>query len=253
MGMDTFACSILRRFLLQKLESHASSHEPIQIASLGYQDIICASQMYELWFGEGAIDKLTMRPNTDRLLAIHGRNAAGVEIVPTMESFLELFGNVKVDVIDFQKYQGTEIVWDLGKAIPEKLENKYDIVIDGGTIEHVFNIAQAFHNITKMLKVGGLVYHALPINMINHGFYNISPTLLYDYYGDAGFSFEYFKMVHTIHGNGQVRWHEENPPHTGRFQLKEERGVHLVAKRQNATQEMCYPIQAKYRYKETWR
>jgi len=186
-------------------------------------------------------------------LAVHGRNALGVEIVPTMKSFFKLIGNVKVDIIDFQQYQGDEIVLDFGKAIPKKLENKYDIVIDGGTVEHIFNIAQAFHNITRMLKVGGHVFHGVPINMINHGFYNISPTLLYDYYGDAGFSFEYFKMVHTTHGDGKLNWHQEDPPHTARFQLKEERGLFLIAKRQNVKQEMCYPIQEKYRDKEKWR
>ncbi|MDC3370444.1 class I SAM-dependent methyltransferase [Alphaproteobacteria bacterium] len=155
MGMDTFSCHLLRELLLQKIDSQPSNRKPIRIASLGYQDIICTSEIIEKWFGKDAIDKLTIRPNSDRILAVHGRNALDVEIVPTMKSFFKLIGNVKVDIIDFQQYQGDEIVLDFGKAIPKKLENKYDIVIDGGTVEHIFNIAQAFHNITRMLKVGG--------------------------------------------------------------------------------------------------
>ena len=96
MGMDTFSCSLLRQFLLQKLDSQPSNRKPIRIASLGYQDIICASQVIEQWFGKEAIDKLTIRPNSDAILRIHGRNALGVEIVPTMKSFFKLFGNVEV-------------------------------------------------------------------------------------------------------------------------------------------------------------
>src|SRR3546814_9244579 len=60
--------------------------------------------------------------------------------------------------------------------------SKYDIVIDGGTTEHIFDIACALFNCAKMVKLNGYIYHDVPMNMLNHGFFNFNPTLLCDFY-----------------------------------------------------------------------
>src|SRR3546814_19453314 len=65
--------------------------------------------------------------------------------------------------------------------------SKYDIVIDGGTTEHIFDIACALFNCAKMVKLNGYIYHDVPMNMLNHGFFNFNPTLLCDFYEANGF------------------------------------------------------------------
>src|SRR5262249_9244930 len=63
------------------------------------------------------------------------------------------------------------------------LHGKYDLVLDGRTIEHIFDQAALFRNIHSMLKVGGRVIHMSPsTNHMDHGFYMYSPTLFHDYY-----------------------------------------------------------------------
>ncbi|MFH1139483.1 MAG: hypothetical protein V1816_25655 [Pseudomonadota bacterium] len=62
-------------------------------------------------------------------------------------------------------------------------------------MEHVFDIRMVFENILAMLKTGGLVFHLSPLNLINHGFYNFSPTLFHYVYRANGFSPPEFLLV----------------------------------------------------------
>ena len=67
------------------------------------------------------------------------------------------------------------------------LHRQFDLIIDPGTTEHCFNIAQAMKNIAEMTKVGGLIFHQIPGAYLNHGFYSVSPTFFLDFYSKNGF------------------------------------------------------------------
>jgi len=83
---------------------------------------------------------------------------------------------------------GTEraLKWDLNRMILGQSEefccdHSFDIVINSGTLEHIFNTCQAFQTIHDCCKVGGLMIHAVPvIGWLDHGFYCIQPTLFRD-------------------------------------------------------------------------
>lgn len=94
------------------------------------------------------------------------------------------FGFLVVDAIDYSDYEGATIVFDLqSKVLPDDLEGAYDYIYNGGTLEHVFDIATALFNTSRMLKIGGKILHDLPAhNWMNHGFYSFSPTWFLDYY-----------------------------------------------------------------------
>lgn len=68
---------------------------------------------------------------------------------------------------------------DLNYALPTN--ELFDVVINHGTAEHVFNIAQVFQTIHDHCETGGLMIHDAPFNgWIDHGFYCLNPTLFYD-------------------------------------------------------------------------
>ena len=48
--------------------------------------------------------------------------------------------------MDASAFEGANFVHDLNNPIPEELHCKYDAVVDGGTLEHVFNVPVAFAN-----------------------------------------------------------------------------------------------------------
>lgn len=99
---------------------------------------------------------------------------------------VEYFGSTFVDSIDNSDYEGASIIWDFNKSITdEKLISKYDTVIDLGTLEHIYNINTALHNVSKLCKIGGQIIHVLPANnFCGHGFWQISPELFFSLYSE---------------------------------------------------------------------
>ena len=94
------------------------------------------------------------------------------------EKFLSTVGFPPMESADFTHLEGAEHVFDLGADLPSELEGQFDLVYDGGTTEHVFDIAQAFRNVDKMLKNGGIFLSNVGADgWYGHGFYQIGPDV----------------------------------------------------------------------------
>lgn len=97
--------------------------------------------------------------------------------------FFHLLGLDDVQALDYSDYEHAEILHDLNSPVPDALREKFGFILDGGTLEHVFDVRQGLANVAAMLKPGGRVLHHSPANnWTNHGFYQFSPTLYFDYY-----------------------------------------------------------------------
>jgi len=83
-----------------------------------------------------------------------------------------------ITAIDFH---GTPTAHKLDLNQPIDLGRRFDIVHNAGTLEHVFDIAQAFRNVHNLTKPGGFMIHHAPfVGWIDHGFYALQPTLFWD-------------------------------------------------------------------------
>lgn len=111
-------------------------------------------------------------------------------------SFFQMLGFGNVNALDYSDYEGANILFDLNSDdIPQGLIEKWDFVINGGTLEHIFNISVAIKNISKMAKKGGIIYHISPLaGWIDHGFYSISPTFYMDYYQENNWKIKCINM-----------------------------------------------------------
>jgi len=89
-----------------------------------------------------------------------------------------------VSSIDYDDYNNSTDLFDLNSdVLPDRLRSKFDVVIDAGTLEHVFHLPNALKNVIDMTKVSGRIIHLSPAsNCIDHGFYMFSPTLFVDFY-----------------------------------------------------------------------
>jgi hypothetical protein len=91
-----------------------------------------------------------------------------------------LWPDVPVDVLDASDYEGANLLHDLNRPLPRVLAQRYDVVIEAGTLEHVFNVAEAFRTLLALARVGGVVIMDAPANnLCGHGFYQMSPELVY--------------------------------------------------------------------------
>ena len=105
-----------------------------------------------------------------------------------------------VDALDASNYEGADIVHDLNQPIPHHLRNRYDLVWDGGTLEHVFNFPVAMQNVMQMTKVGGHVFLETPANnLCGHGFYQFSPELFFRVFTPAN-GFELLRLYILCEG-----------------------------------------------------
>ncbi len=104
------------------------------------------------------------------------------------QALLTIIGANKVDAVDISNYESANIILNLNNPVSKDLFEKYDVIIDSGTLEHIFNTPVALENICNMLKPEGSFFSTGPSsNFIDHGFYSFSPTLYFDFFGANGF------------------------------------------------------------------
>jgi len=203
----------------------------MRVAAMGYPDIIAPLEML------AKIHDLEGLKYREDSLAICARHGLQNRQIPDAESFFKLCG-CELDVYDIVQERGCEILCDLNE--PLKVMKAYDLVLDVGTIEHCFNIAQAAFNMAGLVKLGGVIIHENPFNWGNHGLYNLNPTWYADFYGANGFKLLECKLA-TREGRSAII------PHTRRFRfLEEEVNVFAMARRMDIVP-MTYPTQTKYK------
>lgn len=65
------------------------------------------------------------------------------------------------------------------ERLPFHQRGQFDLVLNFGTTEHVFNQLNAFEVMHDAAKVGGVVYHLVPsIGYVDHGYFNYNALLL---------------------------------------------------------------------------
>jgi hypothetical protein len=101
--------------------------------------------------------------------------------------FFEMLGMEEYMDIDAFDFDQPSLLHDLNQPVPAQHRDTFGTVIDGGTIEHIFDTRQALENTAQLLRVGGHVVHMASFEM-DHGFYSFSPCLLYDFYAANGFA-----------------------------------------------------------------
>ena len=259
MSLVKQASNIFETILLMR---HLLARKNIRIAFLGYTDLMLTETD---WLNLGVNQSnLQNRSNWKNLTEIHVR--PDVTVVPTLSSALNaiLGEEFNLTVFDFTKYEGAEVEWDFNYPIPKKYIGKFDIVIDGGTCEHIFNIAQALSNVNLMLSKNGIAYHAGPLCWPNHGFYGYNPTLFADFYEANNCEIiEMFLTATYVSVDGERKKVTGDVPKYERFTmlqiaandlnlLKLEYDVCAVVQKKQNNTDITYPIQHKYRQKENW-
>ncbi len=129
------------------------------------------------------------------------------------EPLFQLLGADKVDSMDASSYEHASFVHDLNEPLPPELRNCFDLVFDGGTLEHVFNFPEALRSAMALVKVGGsLVSNQVFNNMVGHGFYCFGPEVFYQSLSEEnGFV---LKNVRIYERYPRSPWHQLPDPNT---------------------------------------
>ncbi|WP_298556308.1 hypothetical protein [uncultured Algibacter sp.] len=96
------------------------------------------------------------------------------------DAFFEEIGGKEIHSIDASDYEDATIIHDLNEPLKNKHKNQYSLVLDSGTLEHVFNFPQAIKNCMELTQIGGHFMGIYPCNnFFGHGFYQFSSELFY--------------------------------------------------------------------------
>jgi SAM-dependent methyltransferase len=171
MGLSAHAFRLL-------LSHHKESPFEGPVLMLGRQRVYCGYEEMLGLFAEAGIVPVPLPPGviTGALPRVGGAGETN-----DVAFFAHL--GLQTFAMDYSDFEGAEIIADLSKTLDERLHGQFGTVIDSGTIEHVFNLRQAFTNCVKLLRPGGQIVHISPVNnYVNHGFYQLNPTVFHDYY-----------------------------------------------------------------------
>lgn len=125
----------------------------------------------------------------------------------TDDQLFRMMGFSGVESFDNDDYEKATHILDLNQnSMPQEILGQFDVVLDGGTLEHVFHVPNAMRNALSLLKPGGRIIFLSPsTNHVDHGFYMFSPTLFMDYLLTNGFSIQTFYFI-RYSLNSRKKW-----------------------------------------------
>ncbi len=164
------------------------------------------------------------------------------------EPFLKACGFDNIRSLDASHYEGAEIIHDLNLPVPMSLEGTSGFVYDGGTLEHVFDIAVALRNTMKLTRTGGILCLSTPANgQCGHGFYQFSPELYFRALEANGFDQIEIYLVAML---SPARWYRVTDPRKlGRriqFSTSEAVQMFVVARKVTDFDRFTNPQQSDY-------
>jgi SAM-dependent methyltransferase len=240
------------------------SHKPIQgnVLTIGRQTIYLSPQQYV-----GILREHGVTPTKDQLekTTIDRQTISRRTIGNTAEkdlisdrSLFHMLGVTDVRALDHSDYEGAEVLHDLNEPLPTRLESIADFIVDGSTIDNVFDPASALRNLAKLLRPGGrmLLLNALSNH---HEAYTIPSALWYlNYFVMNGFAdCKVYIVLHYPTGtnvfcidpncllDSKLRVLNFVSPHEMACVVFAEKGP-------NSTTDVC-PSQGHYRSKADWR
>lgn len=151
------------------------------------------------------------------------------------EPFFHRLGAQSVDSLDASGFEGATIIADLNRPLPGNLRRRFTAVYDGGTLEHVFDIATALRSCLDLVELGGHYISSSPANnWPGHGFYQFSPELIFRSLSRrAGFQ---LRGVFAVEQRKTQRWFAVRDPEAvgGRVYWRNRHRTLLIAVAQRA-------------------
>lgn len=155
----------------------------------------------------------------------------------------------KITAIDFH---GTPAALKMDLNHPVALAERFDVLMNTGTAEHVFNVFQFFKTSHDVTRPGGLMIHIMPFRgWLEHGFYSFNPTFYWDLASANG-----YKMIILAYAElsppklVQLTHREEIINMARKGYLGQEALLYAVMKKSGSESEFSIPMQEYYARKE---
>src|SRR5579872_5224988 len=118
-----------------------------QVLSLSYPDLLFPPQLLREHLPQVYLQSIRIRADSKEVALNHGHEKLLEGIFDSVDFFAAMGADLHVS--DFADLGHGERILDLNGPIPHEFFNSYDLIIDPGTLEHVFNIPKAMSNVTE--------------------------------------------------------------------------------------------------------
>lgn len=183
MGFIPSSCRLL-------IQAHKQIHFQGPVLTLGNQDIWADYNQLEHFFREMDCPyvNVTPTPHTSLFFKTYPPLIAKTKKFVHAKTFFRMLGIDEYWDMDKLADDQPQILHDLNNPVPPKYHRRFNLIVDGGTIEHIFDIRQTMENLVQMCKPSGWVVHLSPAsNFLDHGLYSFSPCFFFDFYQANGF------------------------------------------------------------------
>jgi hypothetical protein len=229
MGIETSSFLALCKVLAE------TGVRPARLLSLGYPDLLVHENVLRANVAAAALQPAA---DAEQVARWHGWTGP---LYDTDAVFRAL--GAEPTYIDIYASRHVETIVDLNQPWQDAaMAGAFDVVFDGGTTEHCFNVGQAFANIVRALKTRGFVIHTNPVSMCNHGFWNFNPTTYIDFYSQNGFD---IVSVEGLVGH-PMQAQKRDFRSVERMQLPPEVRSLVVARKLEQRDQVIWPTQSKY-------
>jgi len=170
------------------------------------------------------------------------------------EPFLKTLGAREIVSFDASDYENASVTHDFNLPIPSEYKGKFSAVLDGGTLEHIFNFPTAIKNCMEMVREGGHYLSITPANNhLGHGFYQFSPELFFRIFSSQnGFELERLMIFEETLNSP---WYEVVDPDAVNERVTLVNSAHtmlLVVARKIKTMEIFDPMPQQSDYVSAW-
>ena len=126
------------------------------------------------------------------------------------EPFLRVLGASEIVSFDASDFEGASCIHDFNLPIDKTFSASFTVVLECGSLEHIFNFPQAISNCMEMVQVGGTFIGITPANnFLGHGFYQFSPEVFFRIFSpDNGFELSRILAFES----GRDEWYEVMDP-----------------------------------------
>lgn len=166
------------------------------------------------------------------------------------DRFFQSLGCTNPRAFDNSTFEGASDVHDFNTELPADCNEKFSVVFDGGTLEHLFNFPTAIANCMRLVARGGhFLGLAYTNNLSGHGFYQFSPELMYRIFDKAN-GFEDTEVFVVETERPAIRYRVKDPADVGhRIQITNTSPTFLFVssrKTREVTPFLAWPQQSDY-------
>ncbi len=158
---------------------HEHAHKPItgEVLAVGRQHISPSPDEILAMMARHGVTPVRTDFEPDTLNTHHGEGEH-----PILDaSLFRAMGNDTYFVADISPYEGADYIFDVCGEVPEELIGRFDFIIDGGSLDNVFDPLSMVRNMTKMLRPGGRMFIFAWSNGFPSAYVKITPDWIMDY------------------------------------------------------------------------